>query len=56
MYYHGGGVNGFATSIQRYPQENVCIIVLSNFEAVKSWEVGDHIASIFFDMPLPSSK
>lgn len=56
MYYHGGGVNGFATSIQRYPQENVCIIVLSNLEPVKSWEIGDHIASILFDLPVPSSK
>ena len=56
LYYHGGGLNGFATSLQRYPQENVCIIVLSNLESQKSWDIGDHIASILFELPLPSSK
>jgi CubicO group peptidase (beta-lactamase class C family) len=29
---HGGGINGFSTSINRYPDDKVCIIVLSNME------------------------
>jgi CubicO group peptidase (beta-lactamase class C family) len=45
LYYHGGGVEGFSSSIQRYPKDRVCIVVLSNFDSYKPWELGDHIAS-----------
>jgi hypothetical protein len=29
---HGGGIDGFSTDIARYPDDHICIIVLSNFE------------------------
>lgn len=29
---HGGGINGFSTHIARYPDDKVCVIVLSNVE------------------------
>ena len=48
LYYHGGGVEGFSSSIQRYPNDRVCIVVLSNFASYKPWELGDHIASDLF--------
>lgn len=48
LYYHGGGVEGFSSSIQRYPNERVCIVILSNLESYKPWELGDHIASDCF--------
>jgi len=48
LYYHGGGVDGFSSSIQRYPVERVCIVILSNLESYKPWELGDHIASDLF--------
>ena len=53
LYYHGGGVEGFSSSIQRYPRERICIVVLSNLSSFKPWDLGDHIASDLFDQPLP---
>jgi CubicO group peptidase (beta-lactamase class C family) len=46
LYYHGGGVFGFASVIQRYPAKNMCIVVLSNLETVKAWEIGDSLAQM----------
>lgn len=53
LYYHGGGVNGFSSVIQRYPDEQLCIVVLSNLATYKPWELGDHIAANIFHLPLP---
>jgi CubicO group peptidase (beta-lactamase class C family) len=55
LYYHGGGVEGFSSSIQRYPNDRVCIVVLSNLDSYKPWELGDHIASDLFNQPLPTA-
>lgn len=52
LYYHGGGVKGFSSSFQRYPNDRVCIVVLSNLDSYKPWELGDHIASDLFGLPL----
>lgn len=56
LYYHGGGVEGFSSSIQRYPSERVCILVLSNLGTYKPWDLGDHIASELFHQPLPAQR
>jgi CubicO group peptidase (beta-lactamase class C family) len=53
LYYHGGGVEGFSSSIQRYPSERVCIVVLSNLGSLKPWELGDYIAADIFHQALP---
>jgi CubicO group peptidase (beta-lactamase class C family) len=55
LYYHGGGISGFASSLQRYPNDRVCIVVLSNLETYKPWELGDHIAADLFNQPLPAA-
>ena len=55
LYYHGGGVEGFSSSIQRYPNDRVCIVILSNFASYKPWELGDHIASDLFGIPLSAT-
>jgi D-alanyl-D-alanine carboxypeptidase len=55
LYYHGGGVEGFYSSIQRYPNDRVSIVVLSNLDSYKPWELGDHIASDLFNQPLPTA-
>jgi len=55
LYYHGGGVEGFSSSIQRYPRERVCIVVLSNLGTYRPWNLGDHIASDLFNMPLAAA-
>jgi CubicO group peptidase (beta-lactamase class C family) len=56
LYYHGGGVDGFSSSIQRYPKEGVCIIVLSNLGSFKPWDLADHMASDLFNQPLPAVR
>jgi CubicO group peptidase (beta-lactamase class C family) len=53
LYYHGGGVEGFSSSIQRYPNDRVCIVILSNLASYKPWELGDHIASDVFGLADP---
>lgn len=56
LYYHGGGVEGFSSSIQRYPSERTCIVVLSNWSSFKPWEMGDHIAADLFHQTLPAVR
>ena len=46
LYYHGGGINGFTSAIQRYPKPNLCVVVLSNEEEIKSWEVATSLAGL----------
>jgi CubicO group peptidase (beta-lactamase class C family) len=55
LYYHGGGVEGFSSSIQRYPEEGLCIVVLSNLATYNPWELGDHIAADIFHLPMPTA-
>jgi CubicO group peptidase (beta-lactamase class C family) len=52
MVGHGGGINGFATDIKRFPDDRVCVIVLSNLEAAPVAEIGDDLAAIVFDEPV----
>ena len=56
LHYHGGGVDGFSSVIQRYPEERLCIVVLSNLATYKPWELGDHIAADTFHLPLPTAR
>jgi len=56
LYYHGGGIEGFSSSIQRYPNDRVCIVVLSNLDSYKPWELGDHIASDLFRNPVSAAR
>jgi D-alanyl-D-alanine carboxypeptidase len=55
LYYHGGGVKGFNTVIQRYPQDGVCIVILENLDPSSPWDVGDHIAALMFGQPAPAA-
>lgn len=55
LQYHGGGVKGFESVIQRYPEDEVCIIVLENLDPTAPWDIGDHIASLLFKEPLSTS-
>jgi len=49
LYYHGGGISGFTSAIQRYPKSNICVIVLSNEEEIKSWEVATSLAGLLLE-------
>jgi CubicO group peptidase (beta-lactamase class C family) len=45
---HGGGINGFATEILRYPKEHVCVIVLCNVLPQSPEQVAHDLAAIAF--------
>ncbi|NIM89986.1 MAG: serine hydrolase [Candidatus Aminicenantes bacterium] len=45
---HGGGINGFTTNISRYPDDDVCIIVLSNFDYSSTVRISRDLAAIVF--------
>lgn len=54
LEYHGGGIVGFNSVLQRYPEAGLVIVVLSNMDTdtspapVKSWDLGDDLARIWF--------
>lgn len=43
---HGGGIHGFSTSIIRYPDDKVCVIVLSNFIPSSADKIAGDLAGI----------
>jgi CubicO group peptidase (beta-lactamase class C family) len=48
---HGGGVNGFSTDIKRFPDEKLCVIVLSNVVGTPAGDVGRDLASAVLGPP-----
>lgn len=55
---HGGGINGFVTVIDRYPEERACVIVLSNVEDSAVATAARDLAAILFGEPyrLPGAR
>jgi CubicO group peptidase (beta-lactamase class C family) len=55
---HGGGINGFATEILRYPDQEVSVVVLSNALPVNPGRVAHDLAAIAFGEPheLPRAR
>ena len=43
---HGGGINGFSTYIGRFPDEKVCVVVLSNMEGSPPAAIAGGLAAI----------
>jgi CubicO group peptidase (beta-lactamase class C family) len=56
QWYHGGGIRGFSSAIQRYSQSQICVVVLANFEDIKSWEVATGLAALLIDQPIKPAK
>ena len=48
---HGGGINGFATNIVRFPDQNVCVVVLCNVLPVNPGRIARDLAAINFGEP-----
>jgi CubicO group peptidase (beta-lactamase class C family) len=46
--WHTGSIIGFVTAIQRYVDDNACIIILSNLWDSPIYRIGDAIAAILF--------
>jgi CubicO group peptidase (beta-lactamase class C family) len=48
LYYHGGGISGFTSVLQIYPDDGVIVVVLSNLDSestgAAAWQVADRIA------------
>lgn len=55
---HGGGINGFATRIDRYPEQDVCVVVLCNVVPVNPGRVAHGLTAITFGEPvkLPEAR
>ena len=52
LYYHGGGVDGFDSAIQRYPADRLCLVILENLDPTHPWNIADHIgAELFHQLP-----
>jgi len=48
-YSHGGGIQGFASAIERYPRANICVVILANEDEVKSWELAGSLAGLLLN-------
>ncbi|MEP5613432.1 MAG: serine hydrolase domain-containing protein [Cyclobacteriaceae bacterium] len=46
---HTGGINGFSSNIMRFPESNVCLIILSNYEFASSGQLNKDLSEIIFD-------
>jgi CubicO group peptidase (beta-lactamase class C family) len=47
-------VNGFSASIRRYPDDDACVIVLSNLENIDAQKISHDLGAILFDVPYGS--
>lgn len=47
---HGGWINGFASSIGRYPEDKLCVIVLSNVDSVPVNTLARSLAAIAYGL------
>ena len=48
-YGHGGGIAGFATQVIRLPKEKVYVVVLSNCDWVKSYDIAEELRRMLFN-------
>ena len=49
--HHNGGISGFASSLTRYPNEALTIVVLSNLETALPGRIAEDLAAIAFGEP-----
>jgi CubicO group peptidase (beta-lactamase class C family) len=45
-YSHGGGIMGFVTTIERYPDEKLLVVALSNLETAPVFSIGSDLAAM----------
>jgi len=51
---HGGGIHGFSSSILRYPDDKLCVVVLNNVVPTRTEQIGRDLAGIVLsDSPKP---
>jgi CubicO group peptidase (beta-lactamase class C family) len=50
-HVHAGGIPGFVSIIERFPQEKLLVVALSNFETTRIGRIGDDLAAIALGAP-----
>jgi hypothetical protein len=53
---HGGGINGFMTEFLRFPDDDVCVVVLCNVMPSKPGQVARDLAAIVFGEAVESPR
>lgn len=53
---HGGGINGFATFIARYPDDKLTVVVLGNSESARSGEIAVGLSKLVFGESIEPPK
>jgi CubicO group peptidase (beta-lactamase class C family) len=48
MVAHGGGIDGFACDFRRFPDDRVCVVVLSNVEGAAVEKIGNDLSVLVF--------
>lgn len=52
VYLHGGGIHGFTTTINRFPDEKLLVVALSNNSARGTGKIGADLAGIFLGVDI----
>jgi len=52
IIWHGGGINGFSNALQRYPQDRMTVVVLSNSQTSPSAKLATDLAGLCFGAPV----
>jgi CubicO group peptidase (beta-lactamase class C family) len=50
-YAHGGGIMGFVTTIERYPEQKLLVVALSNLENAQVGNIGADLGAIALGKP-----
>jgi CubicO group peptidase (beta-lactamase class C family) len=55
---HGGGIHGFVTNISRVPEDDICIVILSNASDITIQEISNSIYKVLYNKPyeLPKAR
>lgn len=53
---HGGGIHGFVTNISRVPEDDICIVLLSNASDNSLQEITNSIFSVLYSKPYELPK
>jgi CubicO group peptidase (beta-lactamase class C family) len=56
VFEHGGGINGFATSMKWFPDADLFVAAFANSDSARAGEVAENLAAIMFDMPVTLPK
>jgi CubicO group peptidase (beta-lactamase class C family) len=56
VFEHGGGINGFATSMKWFPEADLFIAAFGNSDSSRAGEIADNLAALMFDLPVNMPK